>query len=62
MPIINLLVLLIVFGVIVWLINTYLPLAPPIKAVINVVVILILILWLLNIFGYGNYSVGPVRR
>lgn len=61
MPIISIIVTLVVVGVILWLVQTYIPLAPPIKTVLNVVVVLLLCLWLLNIFGVLNMTV-PVRR
>jgi hypothetical protein len=38
-------------GVLLWLINRFIPMQPTIKGVLNVVVILILIIWLLNVFG-----------
>ena len=61
MPIVSILVTLVVFGVVMWLINTYIPLAPPIKTVINVVVVLLLCVWLLELFVVLNYQL-PVRR
>ena len=61
MSIIQLLVVLIIIGVILYLVNTYIPMAPPIKTVINVVVVLLLCLWLLEVFGIGNVTL-PVRR
>jgi hypothetical protein len=51
MPIIQLLVLIVVIGVILWLVNTYVPMAPPVKNILNIVVILFLCLWLLSVFG-----------
>jgi len=51
MSIISLLVVLIIVGVILWLVNTYVPMAAPVKTILNVVVVLLLILWLLQIFG-----------
>jgi len=60
-PIISILVLLIVVGVILYLVNTYIPMAPPIKTVINVIVVLLLCVWLLNLFGIMNYTI-PIRR
>jgi hypothetical protein len=51
MPIIQLLVLIVVIGVILYLVNTYVPMAPPIKTILNIVVILVLCLWLLSVFG-----------
>lgn len=60
MPIISILFVLIIVGVILWLINTYIPMAEPIKAVVNVVVVLLLCLWLASVFGLTGYTV-PVR-
>ncbi len=59
MPLINLIILLIIVGVALYLINTYVPMAPPIKTILNVVVILIVCLWLLQLFGIGNMVVPP---
>jgi len=42
---------LIVIGVLLWLINTYIPMASSIKTIINVVVVLCVIVWLLSVFG-----------
>ena len=50
---IELLLVLVIVGVCLYLIETYVPLAPPIKVVIRVVVILVLALWLLRVFGVG---------
>jgi hypothetical protein len=50
--IINLLVVLLVVGVILWLINTYLPLDPLLKGIINAVIVLFLIIWLLYFLGF----------
>jgi hypothetical protein len=58
MSLISLLILLIVVGVILWLINTYIPMAPPVKTVINVVAVLVLCLWLLSLFGIGDITIG----
>ena len=51
MPLIHVILVLIVVGVLLWLINTYIPMAGPIKAILNAVVVIVLILWLLNGFG-----------
>lgn len=61
MDIIHLLVILIIIGVLLWLVNTYIPMAAPIKTIINVVAVLVVVLWLLNLFGFGNYYIGPHR-
>ena len=59
MDLIQLIVLLVVVGVILWLINTYIPMQPPIKTIINVIVILVLCLWILSVFGITSMRVGP---
>jgi ABC-type siderophore export system fused ATPase/permease subunit len=51
MPIIQVIVLIVVVGVILYLVNTYVPMAAPIKTILNIVVILFLVLWLLSVFG-----------
>jgi hypothetical protein len=61
MPIVSILVTLVVFGVVMWLVNTYIPMSPPIKTVINVVVVLLLCVWLLQLFGVLDYRL-PARR
>jgi hypothetical protein len=42
---------LIVVGVILWLINTYVPMDGKIKSILNVVVLIVVVLWLLQSFG-----------
>ncbi len=51
MPLIQLVGILIVVGVVLWLINTYIPMEPRIKSIMNAVVIIGVVLWLLNVFG-----------
>lgn len=51
MPLINVIVVLIVVGVILWLINTYLPMDGKIKNILNWVVVIAVVLWLLQAFG-----------
>lgn len=51
MPIIQVIVVLIVVGVILWLINSFIPMARTIKGILNAVVIIAVILWLLKVFG-----------
>jgi hypothetical protein len=51
MPLINLVIVLVVVGVVLWLINTYIPMEATIKKILNVVVIIAVILWLLTAFG-----------
>lgn len=51
MPLINIIVLLIIVGVLLWLVNHYIPMDPKIKTIINVVVVIMVVLWLLQVFG-----------
>jgi len=51
MPLINVVVVLIVVGVLLWLVNSYIPMAGSIKAILNAVVIIAVVLWLLSVFG-----------
>ncbi|MFO7762162.1 MAG: Thivi_2564 family membrane protein [Wenzhouxiangellaceae bacterium] len=58
MPIINLIITLVVVGVLLWLINAYIPMEPTIKKILNVVVIILVILWLLSVFGIFGSGMG----
>ncbi len=51
MPLLTVLVVLVVAGVILWLVNTYIPMDRKIKNIFNVVVVIIVIVWLLKVFG-----------
>lgn len=51
MPIIHLIIILAVIGLILWLVNTYIPMQPVVKKVLNVVVVIAVIIWLLSVFG-----------
>jgi len=51
MPIVTILVVIIVVGVLLWLINSFIPMDSKIKSILNVVVVIILIVWLLKVFG-----------
>jgi hypothetical protein len=51
MSLITLVLVLVVVGVVLWLINSYIPMQSTIKRILNVVVIIIVIVWLLGVFG-----------
>ncbi|MGD1155836.1 MAG: Thivi_2564 family membrane protein [Terriglobia bacterium] len=51
MPLIQILVALIVVGVLLWLVNSFIPMAGSMKSILNVVVVIFVVLWLLNVFG-----------
>jgi len=57
MPLIQLVIILVVVGVVLWVINSYIPMQTTIKRILNVVVIFVVIIWLLSVFGFiGNLS------
>lgn len=51
MSLITIFLVLIAVGVILWLVNTYIPMDKKIKTVLNVVAIIVIIIWLLQVFG-----------
>ena len=51
MPLINLVVALIVVGVALYLINRYIPMASSIKTILNVVVVVVVCVWVLQVVG-----------
>lgn len=61
MPIINVIVTLVVIGLILWLVNKFIPMAEPIKTILNVVVVVCVCVWLLEVFGILG-SLGNVPR
>jgi uncharacterized membrane protein YhdT len=60
MSLISLAVTLIVIGVLLWLVNTYIPMDGKIKKILNVVVVVCVVMWLLFAFGILNHS-GDIR-
>ena len=62
MTLINLIVILVVIGVIMWLVNTQIPMSAGIKKVLNIAVVVIVVLWLLKVAGLmdglGAITVG----
>ncbi len=51
MSLIGLVVVLIIVGMVLWLINTYIPMDHKIKSILNVVVVIVVVVWLLQAFG-----------
>jgi len=51
MPLIQLVLVLVAVGVILWVINSYIPMQATIKKILNVVVVIVVIVWLLSVFG-----------
>lgn len=63
MTIVQLLVVLVVVGLLLWLFNAYAPVAQPFKTIINVVMIVVLCVWLLDAVGLfsGGHLARPLR-
>ncbi|HKR04249.1 MAG TPA: Thivi_2564 family membrane protein [Bacteroidia bacterium] len=55
MPLISVVIVLIVAGVLLWLVNTYIPMDSKIKKILNIVVVIAVIVWLLKVFGLFHY-------
>jgi hypothetical protein len=51
MSLIGLIVTLVIVGLILWLINSYIPMDQKIKTILNVAVVIVVILWLIQAFG-----------
>lgn len=62
MPLIHVVVVLVVVGVLLWLVNSYIPMAGSIKSILNAVVVIAVVIWLLTVFGLmseiSNFRVG----
>ena len=51
MPLLQVLMVLVVVGVLLWLVNSFIPMAGSIKSILNAVVVIVVVFWLMNIFG-----------
>lgn len=60
MGLIELLLVLILLGVLLYLVETYLPMSPPIKTIIRVVVVVVIVLWLVRVF-IGDVPIPRLR-
>ena len=57
MPLLQIVLVLIVIGVLLWLINAFIPMQGTIKSILNAVVVICVVLWLLNVFGlFSSFS------
>jgi len=52
MPILTIIIVLIVSGVLLWLVNTYIPMQRTIKGILTAVIVIVLVFWLLSVFGF----------
>ena len=60
MSLISLIITLIVIGVLLWLVNAYIPMDGKIKKIINIVVVICVVVWLLSVFGVIGHA-GDIR-
>ena len=60
MPLLQILLTLVVVGVLLWLVNRFIPMAGSIKSILNAVVVIGTVLWLLNVFGF-LHSLSRIR-
>jgi hypothetical protein len=51
MPLVQIVVFLVVIGLLLWLVNRFIPMQARIKSILNAVVVICVVLWLLNVFG-----------
>jgi len=51
MPLLQVVIVLIVVGVLLWLVNTYIPMQATMKKILNAVVVIAVVFWLLKVFG-----------
>jgi predicted membrane protein len=58
MPLINIVLALIVVGVALWLINNFIPMASSIKTILNVVVVVAVVIWVLQVVGLWGRVTG----
>ena len=57
MPLLTVVTVLIVVGVLLWLINRFIPMQGTIKSILNAVVVIVVVLWRLNVFGlFSSFS------
>jgi len=51
MPILTILLVIVIVGVLLWALNSFVPMDSKVKSILNIVVVLLLIVWLLQAFG-----------
>ena len=60
MPLVQVVIVLAVVGVLLWLVNSFLPMASSIKGILNAVVVIAVVVWLLSAFGL-LHSLSRIR-
>lgn len=62
MTLIGLIITIMIVGILLWVINTYIPMDQKIKTILNIVVVIVLVFWLLQVFGVLGALDVPLRR
>lgn len=63
MPIIGFIFTLVIIGLLMWAINTYIPMQDPYKSILNVVVLILTIIWIFSLFvPLGNFNDFRIGR
>jgi cation transporter-like permease len=60
MPLVQVCITLIVVGVLLWLVNRFIPMQGTIKSILNAIVVIVVVLWLLDVFGLFH-SISRIR-
>ena len=55
MPLIQIVITLVIVGVLLWLVNRFIPMQSTIKGILNGLVTIVVIIWLVNVFGLMHY-------
>ena len=61
MSLISLVIVLIIVGVLLWLVNNYIPMDEKIRKILNIVVVVVVVLWLLSVLVGGFGSLETIR-
>ena len=60
MPILTIILVIVIVGILLWLLNSYVPMDAKIKNILNITVVVILVIWLLKAVGLLSY-LGNVK-
>jgi hypothetical protein len=58
MSILSIILVIVVVGVLLWALNSFIPMDPKVRSILNLVVVVLLIIWLLQAFGLLNVLRG----
>lgn len=60
MSVLSLILTLVIIGVVLWAVNRYIPMDHKIKSILNIVVVILVVIWLLRLFGVLGGSVPTI--